>query len=313
MNLKVSKIFLMTFVLVLTNTGYTMLSAQNLSNNKKMTLKSDELTADPSFVLPKQVSAPSAPVKPMAVNSSNPWRNDDGKLVIPVLDADDYEISSPQKQFQRASEMVAQNQSRLDQINNDLLVMRGIEKNLSDDIDAGDKKLLIPLSPIEKEIVPEVDVDTSPFPPAPQKEYVDYVLQVLEQVKPVEQDEQIDPQLVLDTLPSEMKIHFSPGSSQLSTQSYKWIKALAFLAKDRPQQVLEIRLSNDDLELQSRRFVLLKNLLTSTGIIPYQIRFALTDRNPDSVVIRSIEKAEDLDLSYNQGKKTTQNYEVYRW
>ena len=47
-------------------------------------------------------------------------------------------------------------------------------------------------------------------------------------------------------------------------------------------------MSGKDLDLQSRRFALIKGALLSNGLTPRQIRFVLTDRDPDSIILRNI-------------------------
>ena len=107
---------------------------------------------------------------------------------------------------------------------------------------------------------------------------------------------------VLKSIPTELKISFLPGGADLSVQSLKWIKAFAYHPKKAVNNIVEIRLSPNELELQSRRFTLIKGALESAGLNARQIRFVLTDRNPDSIVLRSVALPEDSEVFYQKGK-----------
>ena len=66
---------------------------------------------------------------------------------------------------------------------------------------------------------------------------------------------------------------------------------------------VEVRLSPENLDLQSRRFALIKGALLSNGVSARQIRFVFSDRDVDTVVLRNIEIQPEQELIYKKDEK----------
>ena len=135
--------------------------------------------------------------------------------------------------------------------------------------------------------------------------YIDYVLSVLERVNNQAVNYSESDDLVLRSIPQELKLNFLPNSADISTQSFKWIKAFSYHPKKSMADVVEIRMSAKDLELQSRRFALIKGALLSNGLAPRQIRFVLTDRDPDSIVLRNVKVQPEREVFYERQQNGT--------
>ncbi len=100
--------------------------------------------------------------------------------------------------------------------------------------------------------------------------------------RPVTQ--QTDRQIV----PTELRLTFKPGSSEMSAQSVKWVKAFGQRAKKDIQNAVEVRMSNIDPDLQEERFALIHSTLTGVGMEDVQVIPVLTDRTPHTIVLRMI-------------------------
>ena len=144
--------------------------------------------------------------------------------------------------------------------------------------------------------------------------YVDYILGVIKrnEGKPAQYSE--SDELILKSIPKEMKISFMPNVADLSDSAFKWIKVFSYNPKHSGEGIVEIRLSGNDLDLQSRRFALIKGVLLSSGVSPRQVRFVFTDRDPDTVVLRSIKLQDDVEYMTKTQKngKTTQQI-IQKW
>ena len=88
----------------------------------------------------------------------------------------------------------------------------------------------------------------------------------------------------------------------ISGKSFKWIKAFSYWPKQSLQKAAEVRMSAQDIDLQSRRFVLIKGALLSNGLSPRQIRFVLTDRDPNTIVLRTIVLPDEQEVYYKHQK-----------
>jgi uncharacterized membrane-anchored protein YhcB (DUF1043 family) len=165
--------------------------------------------------------------------------------------------------------------------------------------------LLLPLPEKRKALPPVEEPDPEPYMPprqVTQNGYVDHVLSVLERKESAPVYHTESDETVLKSIPTELKISFMPGNADLSSQSLKWIRAFAYHPKKAVNNIVEIRLSPNNLELQSRRFALIKGALESSGLNPRQVQFVLTDRNPDTIVLRSVALPEDSEVLYRKGK-----------
>ena len=167
--------------------------------------------------------------------------------------------------------------------------------------------LLLPLAPIravaasKEEEDEEVVVDLTNTAEA-KKDYVDFILEAIERSKARKFNPSQSDEMILRSIPKEMKVSFLPGSADLSNQAFKWLKVFSYNPQRTVGSAVEIRLSPRDLDLQSRRFALMKGALLANGLTPRQIRFVFTDRDCDSVVLRDIQLPEDQEFLYQAGK-----------
>lgn len=135
--------------------------------------------------------------------------------------------------------------------------------------------ILIPLAPLP---------ETPAVEPAPDKyvrhvipsEYADQFLSASEQGE--------KPGFIM---PQEIKVSFYKNATDFSGQTLKWIKAYAKSALADPRLVVEVRVSNQDPEIQYKRLALIRNTLMSNGLSSHQIRMIQTNREPDSLVLRT--------------------------
>lgn len=168
--------------------------------------------------------------------------------------------------------------------------------------------LLLPLAPIKttpstkaQDTATEEETQTASNAPA-KKEYVDYLLEVISRNASRTNRYSASDEVILRSIPKEMKISFLPDSADLSSQAFKWIKAFSYNPQRTVGTAVEVRLSPNDLELQSRRFALIKGALLANGLAPRQIRFVFTDRDNDTVILRNIRLPEEQEFLYQTGK-----------
>ena len=165
--------------------------------------------------------------------------------------------------------------------------------------------LLLPLAPlraVSEAETPKADVEEKQKVAAPKKEYVDYILEVIARNASKQARYSASDEMVLRSIPKEMKISFLPDNADLSAQAFKWIKVFSYNPQRSVISAVEVRLSPDNLDLQSRRFALIKGALLSNGVTPRQIRFVFTDRDGDTVVLRNIELPPEEELLFQKGK-----------
>ena len=145
-------------------------------------------------------------------------------------------------------------------------------------------------------------------------EYVDYILGVIKRTESQPNQFSESDELILRAIPKEMKISFLPNVADLSDSAFKWIKVFAFNPKRPGESAVEIRLSGNDLDLQSRRFALIKGVLLSSGVSQRQVRFVFTDRDPDTVVLRSIKLQDDVEyVTKTQKNGKTSQQIIQKW
>jgi len=175
--------------------------------------------------------------------------------------------------------------------------------------------LLLPLAPARS--VPGVNEDATydvaeamAVSAAPARvEYVDYILGIIKRNATKQNKFSESDDLILRSIPKEMKISFLPGTADLSDQAYKWIKVFAYNPTRSIDNAVEIRLSGENLDLQSRRFALIKGVLLSNGVSARQVRFVFTDRDPDTIILRNVVLQENLEYvtqTQKNGKATKQ-------
>ncbi|MBR7158687.1 MAG: hypothetical protein IKD08_03275 [Alphaproteobacteria bacterium] len=88
-------------------------------------------------------------------------------------------------------------------------------------------------------------------------------------------------------MPSEIKITFPKGSADVSAATVKWLKAFSAKAAKDSRMVIEIKMSNVGLDMQGRRFAIIRNILTSNNVPADRINPVLTTRNPDTVILKT--------------------------
>lgn len=87
------------------------------------------------------------------------------------------------------------------------------------------------------------------------------------------------------SVPKEVRIKFHPGQSNLSAQALKWIKAFALKVRSDPRLIIEIRASEEDWPLQSKRVGLMLQAVLELGVSRHQIVVYKTARSVDTVLL----------------------------
>ncbi len=87
------------------------------------------------------------------------------------------------------------------------------------------------------------------------------------------------------TLPRDVRLQFSPDSSQLSQPIIKWITAYALHAQKDPRLVIVLRVSQYDWNLQRARLNLIVKTLMQRGLSAKQIKVYRSDRDADTLVV----------------------------
>ena len=218
--------------------------------------------------------------------------------------------------IQNAAEALANATARLEALEARLNATSPRETNLAVAAPCPPKRpWLLPVEAIEE--------DTSDAPqdntiaaniPTVKDSYVDRVLQAIDRFEKTRSAATYADDVMLRTIPNEIKINFQPGRADLSAQALKWVRVFSASMKHKAQNAIEIRMGMQQLELQARRFALLKAALLNNGVSPRQIRFTLTNRDNDSVVLRVIPLVQEVDLQQRDtqtGQKIKQV--VYQW
>lgn len=88
-------------------------------------------------------------------------------------------------------------------------------------------------------------------------------------------------------MPSEIRLTFKPDSTEISSQSVKWIKSFGQSVKADIQKAIEVRMSSTSPALQEKRFAIIRSILIGVGVDEVQIVPLLTDRTPHTIVLRT--------------------------
>ena len=288
----------------------------------------------PTYILPEADGA--VPEKAASVDNQNPWRKpqpENSKKaarsgvalrgISPTAQpqsnlGEKALLENIEKQYQTTAALLENTEKRLAALEQDIQTYAKNkalaaeqeaaeeEENCEEEDSAQRGPLLLPLAPlrtIEKNELADTDEGGIDLTQADaKKDYVDFILEAIERSRmrkfnPTQSDE-----MILRSIPKEMRISFLHGSADLSNQAFKWIKVFSYNPQRTVGSAVEIRLSPKDLDLQSRRFALIKGALLSNGLTPRQIRFVFTDRDCDSVVLRNIQLPENQELLYQAGK-----------
>lgn len=132
-------------------------------------------------------------------------------------------------------------------------------------------------------------VDTTITPLIKQPKYADDLLAEMQGGKKV-----------MFSAPREVRISFYPGQSSLSAQALKWIKIFALKVRDDPRLVMEIRASDENWPLQSKRVALMLQSVMEQGVSRHQIYVYKSPRAIDTVLIGYGQAA---DKEVKKGKK----------
>ena len=139
----------------------------------------------------------------------------------------------------------------------------------------------------------EQSVDTTREPAVRQPDYADQFLESLETGK-----------TVYFTVPREMRVTFYPGKSALSAQALKWVKAFAIKVKNDPRLVMEIRASEENWPLQSKRVGLMLQVILEQGVSRHQVMIYKSPRPKDTVLLGYAPLA-DKELKKDKKKQKT--------
>ena len=154
------------------------------------------------------------------------------------------------------------------------------------------KKLLLPLQPVREVVEAEDDLsDVKPMYKVISSTMADKVLS--------EAQEQSEEGLLM---PHDIKVGFYPNSTEFSGQTIKWIKAFSLRALNDPRYIINVRLSRESPTIQQKRLFVIQRLLRNSGLSTHQIAVDYVDRPTDSLVLRMVEKQEDVELRQVQMK-----------
>jgi hypothetical protein len=135
----------------------------------------------------------------------------------------------------------------------------------------------------------EPSVDTTITPVIKQPKYADDLLAEVQGGKKV-----------MFSAPREVRVSFYPGQSSLSAQALKWIKIFALKVRNDPRLVLEIRVSDENWPLQSKRVALMLQTVMEQGVSRHQIYVYKSPRATDTVLIGY---GQAVDKEVKKGKK----------
>jgi hypothetical protein len=135
----------------------------------------------------------------------------------------------------------------------------------------------------------EPSVDTTITPVIKQPKYADDLLAEVQGGKKV-----------MFSAPREVRVSFYPGQSSLSAQALKWIKIFALKVRNDPRLVLEIRVSDENWPLQSKRVALMLQTVMEQGVSRHQIYVYKSPRVTDTVLIGY---GQAVDKEVKKGKK----------
>ena len=321
---------------------------QDESNIPTLTAEGDFLL--PTYVLPDTQENTPTPQTTAVVDQTNPWRAEtelatveeeinsvqpsaekitlpgletEAKLKAEEMEAENKLLQTIERQYQDTTNLLVETSKRLEALENGVqdlktanLKMAGASAPVLEEKVVRRQPLLLPLAPLKTSPVsqPATQGKTAKIIKPEKIQYIDYVLDVLKRVEnePISFTE--TDEMVIKTIPQEMKLNFLPGSVDVSTQSFKWIKAFSYAPKQAMQKAVEIRMSAENLDLQSRRFALIKGALLSNGLSARQIRFVLTDRDPNTIVLRTITLPDEKEVVYmRQNGKSVSPQIIRKW
>ena len=88
-------------------------------------------------------------------------------------------------------------------------------------------------------------------------------------------------------VPDEIRLTFKDGNSDISASSVSLIKRFAKHANKDVQSVIEVRVSEQNPEIQQQRFAIIRNILLGSGVEDSQILLYQSGRPPNTLVLRT--------------------------
>lgn len=160
----------------------------------------------------------------------------------------------------------------------------GEDENITDSVKK--KRLLLPLHSSSAKKVEKEDLNI----PAPQYKVVPSV--VADQVLADAQNNTKSSAL----MPHDIKVSFYPNSAEFSGQTVKWIKVFSLQALNDPRYVVQVRLSTKNPDIQQKRLYVIQQLFENSGLSAHQIVVDYVVRPADSLVLRLVERPENVQL-----------------
>ena len=110
-------------------------------------------------------------------------------------------------------------------------------------------------------------------------------------------------------MPREIRLTFYPGQAAYSAQALKWVKAFGVHVVNDPRLFAEIRVSEQNWNLQKKRLNILLQILKEVGVTSHQIRLYKTGRDENSILMGYVYNPEYTLMgngkkSENGGQKT---------
>lgn len=288
-------------------------SSRSIASNNVTSNMPAPVSSAPATVSNPAASAAPQIAQPVAFGTTRPALTATSPatpVAAPATSSDTQLLASIEKQYQETTSLLEATSRRLEALE------LGIE-NLSQKTGsasssaAGELKvvkeepkapLLLPLAPIKTIAKSEPEEETIANAGPVKQDYADYILNVIKRNSYRTGAFSESDDLILRSIPKDMKISFLPDSADLSEQAMKWVKIFSYNPQRTVGSAVEIRLSPNNLDLQSRRFALLQGALLANGLAPRQIRFVFTDRDPNTVVLRNIKLPEEQETHYNKTK-----------
>ena len=105
-------------------------------------------------------------------------------------------------------------------------------------------------------------------------------------------------------MPKEIKVSFYKNAFSLSGQAMKWVKAFSLGAIQDPRLMIEIRMSTENQALQEKRLKLIEQVMIQNGLSWHQLKVVWTQRNPHSVWLRYVDRADDDEVIIRRTAKS---------
>lgn len=136
-------------------------------------------------------------------------------------------------------------------------------------------------------------VDTVRTPVIQQSDFADQLLEAVEQDK-----------TPYFSIPKEIRIKFYPGQSDLSLHAMKWIRSFAIKVRNDPRLVIEMRASEENWPLQSKRLGLMLQTILEAGASRHQIVIYKSPRSADTILL-GYGRMADQEVKMNKKRQKT--------